>query len=195
LLASDNFYAKTYAELMAGELAYISLKIDFTQLIDVLDFVSLFTSVESQFEHFISARYPDFASEARVFVKEIRPGSIEADLFTAAGLIVPLMEHALVIEDFIKRYYDRLSRYFLPAGRDETATKSDLKDFMGAVSAIAHDPDASSKISVVQYEDGNRNVRCALKFDTQQARQAIEQIENHRRDLEKTSGADHERAL
>lgn len=195
MLASDNFYSKTYAELMAGEPAYIALKIDFKLPIDVLDFVSLFTSLEGQFEHFIRAKYPDFASEARVFVKEIRPGSIEADLITAAGLIVPLMDHVLIVEDFAKRYYERLSKYFKPGGRDADVSKSDLKDLLGAVSAIARDPEASSKIAVVKYEDGKRDVRWAIQFDTSQARRAVEEIENHRRELERVTGTDYSRVL
>jgi hypothetical protein len=191
----DNFYGKTYAELMAAEPAYIALKIDFKLPIDLLDFVSLFTSLESQFEQYIREKYPDFGSESRVFVKEIRPGSIEADLVTAAGLIIPLMDHALIIEDFLKRYSERIAYYFKSGGRDESASKSDLKDLLGAVSAIAHDPDASSQLSAVQYVDGVRKIRWAIKFDTKQARRAVDEIEGHRRELEKSSGSDHSRVL
>lgn len=191
----DSFRRKTYSELMADEPPHLVLKIEYKQPIEVGDFVGTFLAIESQFDRFVRDRYPDVKTHSEVFVKEIRPGSIEADFLPYVGAVVAMMEYAVVVEEFVRTYGERLARYFNLGGRDEHASKSDLKDFMGAVSAVARDPDASSTLSAAVFEDGKKKIRAAVQFNTPQARKAVDEIEQHRRELEHGASADHERKL
>ncbi|HKW54119.1 MAG TPA: hypothetical protein VJO12_10525, partial [Stellaceae bacterium] len=129
---------------MAEEPTHIVLKVDYSEPIEIGDFVSLFTSLEDQFDRFMRDRFPDAKPQTQVFVREIQHGSIEADLLATVGSVVAYMEHAVIIEDFVRRYGERITRYFTAGGRVEGASKSDLRDFLGAVTAIAKDPNASS---------------------------------------------------
>ncbi len=66
---------------------------------------------------------------------------------------------------------------------------------MGQVAAIAKDPNGKSKIEAVVYEDGKKKIRAVLKFDTKEAAHAVEKIEAHKKRLETTANADHQRVL
>jgi hypothetical protein len=191
----DSFQRKTYSELMAEEPPHLVLKIEYKQPIEIGDFVGGFLAIESQFDRFVQERFPEQKTHPEVFVKEIRPGSIEADFLPYVGTIVQFMEHVVVVEEFVKLYGARLAKYFTSGGRDESASKSDLTDFMRSVAAIARDPDASSTLEAVTFEDGKKKVRAALRFNTPQARKAVDEIEQHRRELEHGASADHERKL
>lgn len=105
------------------------------------------------------------------------------------------MDQILIVEQFVKFYSERLSKYFHAGGRDDEAGSRDLKEFMGQVTAIANDPNGNSKIEAVYFENGQRKIKAALKFDTSKAKIAVEQINNHRREIEKISGVNHTRVL
>ena len=118
--------------------------------IELGDFVSAFTSIASQYEKFIRSNYPDLSGEANIFVREVRAGSIEADLIPWAlqGLsaVVNVIEQIQIVDKFVRTYGGRLSTY-LGGSKEPEANRSDLKDFMGAVSAIANDSNGRSSQS------------------------------------------------
>jgi hypothetical protein len=101
----------------------------------------------------------------------------------------------MIVETFIKTYWDRLSLYLKPGGRDQTASSSDLKDLMGQVAAIANDPDGKSAIEAVYFEKGEKKTKIALRFNTREARVALENITQHKIELEHKESADHERVV
>lgn len=182
---------------------HILMKIETVSPIELGDFVSLFASIGSQFEKFIASEHPGQRGEARFYVKEVRAGSIEAELIAwvaggAGALIVgavPILDQLNTLSDFVQNYGGRLSRYFRRGGRDPSAGKGDLADFYKTVTAVASDPKASLTLSAAVYEDRTRKVRTAFQFDTSQAREAERQIEEHRKEIEHTSAADHQRVL
>lgn len=189
----------TYSELMMGEPAHLILTIDTKQPIEVGDFVSSFTALASQYDRFIRAEYPDLAKDAEIYVREVRAGSIVVDLLPWATAMLPSMisdmEQILVLEQFVKTYGRRIGSYFGIGGREKNASKSDLNDFTHAVAAIANDPDASATLQAAYFEDGKKKIKTAFKFTTPQARQAQEQLENHKQELERNDVADHARVL
>jgi hypothetical protein len=67
------------ARRQAYEPAHIVLNIRTKNPIELTDFVSAFTSTSSQYEKFIRSHYPEMSSDANIFVREVRAGSIEAD--------------------------------------------------------------------------------------------------------------------
>jgi hypothetical protein len=194
-MIGDNLKARSYSSIMAEEPAHIILRLEYKDPIELGDFVSTFTSIGNQFERFIRSRYPDLKTGSEVFVKEIRPGSIEVDFIPYVGSIMALMEHAVVIEEFVRIYGERIGRYFNLGGRVKEASKSDLKDFMGAVEAVARDPQASSAIEAAYFEDGKKKIRAAFHFSTSAARKAVDEIEQHRREIEHGASSDYPRVL
>jgi hypothetical protein len=140
-----------YADVMAEGEPYISLTVVTKSPIELGDFVSAFTSLANQYQKFIRENYPDETPEATIYVREINPGSIVAILVIAKGLLAHAQDAAqkIIIERFVGIFSERIGKYFTRGGREETASRQDLKDFMGAVQAIAHDPDGHAKIEAV----------------------------------------------
>jgi hypothetical protein len=180
------------------ELPHIILNIQTNQPIELTDFVSAFSSIASQYEKFVRSQYPELAGDANIFVREVRAGSIEADLIPWAvqGLssLVNVIEQIQIVEKFVRTYGGILGKY-LHGSKEADATRSDLKDFMGAVSAIANDPNGRATVQAVAFEDGERKIKAAMTFDTSQAREAQRQIEEQKLLLEAGSSADHQRVL
>lgn len=198
-MLGDTGAIRSYVEYMAGGLPHIILNIDVKQPVEIGDFVSVFTALSSQYEKFMRANYPDLSPDADIYVTEVRKGSIEADLlpWALASLpaIISVMDQMQIVENFIRAYGNRLSAYFAIGGRDKDANSSDLKDFMGAVRAIANDPNGAGTLEAVTYEDDKKQVRAAIKFSTKQAKTAVVEIEAHRRELEKEDSAQYKRVL
>ena len=104
---------------MAARSAHIIVKIDVERPIELGNFISAFTSVASQYDKFIREKHPEIRSEARIFVKEVKRGSIIADLIPFlnhdllggfASVVDPL-EQMGVIDEFVRYYGDRIKRY------------------------------------------------------------------------------------
>jgi hypothetical protein len=178
--------------------AHLILTLKTRDPIEVKDFITAFTAVAGQYEDFVKEHYPDLKSESATYVREVRAGSIQADLipvlssaFTTGILI---MDQALIVEQFIRSYGEKL-RVYLRGGRIEPTDKSDLKDFMGQVAAIANDPDGTGTIDHAYFEDGVKKIKAGIKFNTPEARTAVRQIEKQRRDMERETTADYQRVL
>jgi hypothetical protein len=180
---------------------HIIVTLDTKEPIEIGDFVTAFTSVASQYNKFMTDSHPEIGGDARVYVKEVRSGSIIADLipvltaFGVAGSTLVAIQQADAIVEFVKKYGGKLKVYLDGDGIDVAATNSDLKDFLGSVAAIANDPDGKASIEAAYFEDGKKDVRAAIRFTTPEARRATEHIEIHRRALRATEHALHERVL
>ncbi len=143
-------------------------------------------------------RHQHRTAPAETNQREVRAGSIEADLISSAvqGLsaVVNVIGQIQIVEKFVKTYGTVLEKY-LGGSKETEATRSDLKDVMGAMSAIANDPNGRSTLQAVAYEDGKRKIKAVLVFDTSQAREAQKQIEDQKLPLESSTSADHQRVL
>ncbi|HEV2865381.1 MAG TPA: hypothetical protein VGX37_02620 [Allosphingosinicella sp.] len=184
---------------MEGHDPHIIMRLKTRDPIEIGDFVSAFTALGNEYERFIRAYRPDLAPEAQIYVREVREGSIEAELipWAVAGVTVMInnMDKILILEEFVRLYGGRLMAFFKPGGRLPDASKSELVDFMGQVLAVANDRDGSAEIEAVQYEDQQRQVRAAVKFRTPEARTARAQIVEQRKELQNRGDIDHERVL
>lgn len=170
--------------------------------IEIGDFVAAFTSVENQYEKFVKERFPDATGEAKIFVKQIKKGSIIAELlpFVPHALLnmqsaIGTMDQVLIVDEFVRKYGGALKAYIKKDGKVEDATKSDLKDFMGAVVAIANDTDGKGSIKAAVFEDGKKKIKAKVEFNSTEAHRAVEHIEDHRRTLELKTNADYQRVL
>ena len=160
----------------------------------------------NQFEKFVAVERPDLRGEGEFFVKEVRKGSVEADLIVMAAIsagvgmpglpgIVDVIDKAQILTKFVGELRDRIAPYSSAGGRDPKASKSDLADFLKTVSSIAKDPNGGINIEAALFEDGKRQIRSAFKFSSFEARTAQTEIAEHRRELEAKSDSDHQRVL
>ncbi|WGJ13977.1 hypothetical protein QEV83_15090 [Methylocapsa sp. D3K7] len=195
----DNSYLRAYNSYMNGGHPYIVLKLQTKNPIQIGDFVSEFISITSQYDKFIKESYPALAQEAQIFVKSVRHGSVIAVLlpfvpFMLSGEILAHIEHINAINEFVRNFGEKIEAYV--SGRKvDNATRSDLKDFMGAVAAIANDPKGKASIASAVFEGGKIKTRVAVTFDSTEARRAVTQIEEHQRQLEQRNNADYSRVL
>ncbi len=184
-----------YDTLMEGQEPHIVLNLDLEQPAELTDFLGAFLALSSQYDRYMRQEHKDIAPESKIFVREIRPGSIEAILVPLLPVLIDQMDKALIVEHFVRLYGSRLSSYFKLGGRAENATKGELKDLMDAVTAIANDPNGSATISAVDFQKGKATTRASIKFDTSQARTARESIESHKKEIDAVSAADYQRVL
>ena len=97
---------------MRDAAAYIEILIDVRQPVELTDFVSAFTSIGNHYRRHMRAAYPDLKDDANVFIREIRPGSIIADLIPSAASLISQMDQIMIVEQFVRSYGGQLSRYF-----------------------------------------------------------------------------------
>lgn len=173
---------------MAEGTPRIVITLDTKEPIEIGNFVAVFTSISNQYTRFISENYPELAPDAKVFIQEIEKGSIIAHLIPFMPLLgmesfVPMAQQIDTVVDFVNKYAVKIGG-FVTGVIDANANSRDLKDFLGTVSAIASDPDGKSSLEAAWYENGRRDVRAALTFNTHQAREAVRNIEAQQRLLD-----------
>jgi hypothetical protein len=172
--------------------AHIILNLKTIEPIELGDFVGTFVALGNDYERFIAARGIQDKSEAKIYVKEVRAGSIEADLIPWISVFAPFiteMDKALIVEDFVRRWSLRLSNLLHGNKADLPSSSGELKDWSRMVEAIANDSDGRATIKAAVFQDGKKDIRAAVEFDTKQARRISAILEEHRKDLE-TQGAD-----
>lgn len=142
--------------------------------------------------------------DGEFFVKEVRAGCVEADLIAvvapviASGSlpgIIDIIDKGQILHKFVDDLRGRITQYFTPGGRDETATRSDLADFHKTVGAIVADPAAAIRIEAAEFVDGERKITSRFRFSAEEARVAQKQIAEHRAELDGTTATDHSRVL
>lgn len=196
----DSYGLSSYSALMADGRAHIIVTIDTKEPIELGDFVSAFTALSNQYTQYIEEYHPAMSAEAKVFVRELRAGSIIADLIPfvqifGAASIIPVMQQMDVIVDFVQKYGSKLKSYFGDGAGVESATSSDLNDVLGAVVAIANDSDGKSTIEAAYFADDAKQIKAAVSFNTQEANTAVRRIGEHRLRLEGSQHETRERVL
>lgn len=183
---------------MAGGEPHIVLTIKTRAPIELGDFVGAFVSLGDEYERYIRATNPDLAAEAQLFVREVRPGSIVADLVPWLSLAVPFidsMDKMLIVDRFVRVWGGRFQALLGRGKEPPPATRPELKDWADAVRAIATDANGSLTLEAAIFEDKKEKVGAAFKFTTPEARQALTEIERRQRELEATDHTDRERVL
>lgn len=166
-----------YSSAMDRGNAYIELSLELDEPAELYDLVRSFTALASQFNEYVKEYHPNLVDgDSKIYVKEIRKGSIIASLIPFFPMLIENMDRIIIVDDFIKRYGGRLADY--AAGKfDRSASKTDLKDFNGQVAAIANDPNGNVKLASAEFVETNKSKRASFTFDTKEAR-AIEKTAN-----------------
>jgi hypothetical protein len=188
---------KTYSQLMGEQAAFLTLKIDTDEPVELRDFVGGFTSLANEFERFVKDAHPGVKSDPRMYVREVRHGCVEADMITGFfAAAITQLDQILILEDFVKRWGKRfLALRTGQVAPGELETNKELKDWADAAKTIACDPIASHRLEAATYEDGKREVRASFVFTAPEARTALQNIDDRRKLLAKPVNSPHERVL
>ncbi|WP_206668335.1 hypothetical protein [Roseibium aquae] len=191
---------KSYSQLMGEQSAVLTLKIDTDEPVELRDFVGAFTSLANEFERFVETTYDNVKSDPKMYVREVRSGCIEADLFTGlvaiAATSIGNMDQVLILEDFVKRWGQRFT--FLRKGEvpdGELETPKELKDWADAAQSIANDPIGGHRLEAAHFEDGKRQIKASFEFKAPEARAVLQNIEDRRKMLAKPETETHRRVL
>lgn len=170
---------------------------DLAQPVEIHDFVSMFAGLGGQFERFLRAEKPDLDGEVKVYVKEVRKGSMEAVMIIASVYpqIISTMDHLQIATDFVARVGRSISAFSTPGGRLSKAGKTELTDIVNMVMATANDPNGRASIKAVRYMKSEEVTEFAVEFGTDDAKQALTEIEGQFREIEAVTDFDHENKL
>ena len=174
----------------------LTLRIDTEKPIELSAFVLAFTSLAAEYQRQTQEIFPE--ADAKIYVKEVRKGSYEADLIPYIPLIAPIIasvDQVMIIEQFVTVWGKRISALVTGKLGDWEPTKNDLKTLSDATEAIARDPNASSTLEAVHFRDGKREVEAFFKFTTADANKAKKTIEDQTQLLELHNNEIHERVL
>jgi hypothetical protein len=178
---------------------YIRLTLDVPEAVELGDFVGTFTALASEFERYVQAQDPKAAGQATLFVREVRQGSIIADLVPWVSMlsgVVEAMDKVMVVEDFVRRYGERIGIFRRPAPLVPPETRSgELRDFAEQVAAIANNPGSSLEIAAIEIEDGDHKVKSAFRFKTSEAREVTDRLEAYRQQIEQRTDEPIQRVL
>lgn len=187
----------SYSDLMGAQQAFLTMKIDTHEPVEIGDFVGAFTSLANEFERYVRDEHPEAQAEPRMFVREVRYGCIEADMIT--GFAVTLANgaaHLMVLEDFVRRWGARFNMLLAGSAPDNLLnTSQELKDWTKAVRSISKDPIASHRLSVARFVDGKRQIAASFEFTTAEARTVDANIETRLEQLAKPDAQPKSRVL
>ena len=174
----------------------LTLTIDNSEPIELGAFVNAFTSIAEEYRE--SLGKSGINGDAEIFISEVRKGSIVADLVPAIVSALPVVSVSInqIAQsiDFVKAWAERLE--FLKKGKVfENASSKELKAVCDMTEAIARDPSASSKLELVTYEDKQRKVRAAFKFDSSEARVIQETAKRALLDINAPTSTEHRRVF
>lgn len=135
--------------------------------IELLELTKSLISLASQFNNYASENGEGKEGrEAKLYVKEIRTGSVILELVEMATIgILPFMENANTVVGFAS-YIKKAYNYFI--GKEETKTylsSTDYRDLSQIINPIANDSGSQLNISTTI----NGNVELHLRIDSLQA--------------------------
>lgn len=163
---------------------WIELTIDLKRPVELFDLMGTFTAIGHQFQQFLRDEYPHLVDEtSKIYVRQIRAGSIIADLIPFIPPLIENMDKAMIVDDFVRRYGGMILQLAkgikLPEPR-----KSDLDDVMRGVTAIANDPNGTATLKSVEFDQTKTRTRVSIQFDTKDAKRVQAVIEDQRREIE-----------
>jgi len=185
---------KSYSQLMGETRAYITVTLDISEPVEICDFAGLFAGLGGQFDAYLRDKHPDLKGKAQMYVKEVRQGSIVADLIPSIPDLIGLMDDVVIVAAFASLFSKRvralISGAFVPG-----AKKSDIKELNETIQAVAHDKDGTMRVESIRYEDGAWKKTLEIQFDTKEARRAVETLAAQKASLDETERVDHARVL
>ena len=187
----------THNEIMEGIDSLLTLTLDTSEPIEISHFIGAFTSLASEYDRELKENYPYIKNDSKIYVKEIRQGSVVADLvpmFVSVMPVVQSMDTALILDQFVNRYARGISN-MISGRRDQGYSKSELKTFTDTIQAVANDPNATQKLESAKFRDGKREITASFQFTTSEAKEAQKTIEAYYTEIDQKENSDHVRVL
>lgn len=184
----------SYSDAMKHSDAYISIKLDLSDPVEISDFAALFAGFGADFDRYLQQEHPKLAGTARMYVREVRKGSVIADMFASIPDMIGLMDDALIVLTFVGLFNKRVRDYVL--GKPSPgATRSALRDLTSALRAVAQDKNGKLTLQGFRFREGVFHKELEAAFTTNEAREALKTIEAQRAELEAAEDADYPRVL
>ncbi|KQI67063.1 hypothetical protein AN189_17735 [Loktanella sp. 3ANDIMAR09] len=182
-----------YSLVMKNGGAAVVVSLDLAEPVEIHDFVSTFAGLGGQFERFLRAEKPDLDGEVKVYVKEVRKGSMEAVMVIASVYpqVIAIMDHLQIASSFVARVGRSIDAFKYGGGRLPEANKTELSEIMDTVMATANDPDGRASIRSVSYSKDGEKTDCLVEFNSAEARQAVHEIEGQFSEIAAVTDFDH----
>jgi hypothetical protein len=174
--------------------AYLSLTLDLHEPVEIEEFAKVFAGLAGMFDDFLKAEHPEMRGTANLYVREVREGSIIADLVPTIPDLVGYMDNVLIVLGFGAMFSKRV-RGFVTGQWLEKATKSQLDHVTNTITAVATDPNGSAKLETIVYKEDGESRELIASFTSREARAAVQTIEDQKRSLDNKEGVDEPRAL
>jgi hypothetical protein len=176
--------------------ASVVVTLDLAAPVELADFLSTFAGLGAQFERFIRRERPDLEGEVKIYVKEVRKGSIEAELIPLAyNTMITVMDHAQIVSHFGRAMAARLAPLRTPGGRLPDASKTELTQIVDTLAAVAKDPNGKGAFKAVHYTKTGAKTDFQLEFNTAAAQQFTKELEVQYAELDVATDFDHENEL
>lgn len=184
----------SYSQLMREGNSFITITLDLQEPVEIGDFASLFAGMGGQFDAYLREHYPDMKGRAQMYVKEVRKGSIVADLMPNIPDLIGYMDSILIVLGFGALFSKRVRALVLGQHLPD-ANKTDLEEIGKTIRALSHDTGGQMTIESVKVEQGVLSKNIELKLSTVEARKAEHTIAEQKKALDSVSNVDHERVL
>lgn len=179
---------------MAENIPYLSIKLDLEEPVEISDFAALFSGFGSQFEEYVRDSHPKAAGSIHMYVREVRQGSVIADLFAQIPDMIGIMDDALIVTGFAALFSKRIRTWVNGSFVDE-AKKSTLRDAGRTVRAVANANKGKAVLTSYRHVNGFWTETIEAEFTVPEARRAEETIEAQMREMDRKSDADFSRVL
>tara|TARA_R100000365_G_C2743776_1_gene72522 strand:+ start:175 stop:978 length:804 start_codon:yes stop_codon:yes gene_type:complete len=174
--------------------AYLTLTLDLSEPVEIEEFARVFAGIGGMFDDFLKREHPEMHGTANLYVREVRDGSIVADLVPSIPDMIGYADNALIVLSFGALFSKRV-RNFIAGKWMEKATKSQLNHITDALTAVATDSKGEATVETIEFrEDGERR-ELVVRFSSKDARAAVEIIQDQKRSLDVKEGVDEPRAL
>lgn len=185
---------KSYSAAVGESKAYLTLTLDLKEPIEIEEFAKVFAGLGGMFDDYLKQEHPEMRGTANLFVREVRDGSIVADLVPSIPDMIGYMDNVLIVLGFGSLFSKRV-RGFITGSWMEKASKSQLNHVTNVLTAVATDPNGSARIETVAYRENGEERELIANFTSQEARAAVQVIEDQKRSLDAKEGYDEPMAL
>jgi hypothetical protein len=165
-------------ELLASEdQTMLTVNIKNRQPVDLIDFAQSMISLGAEYSDFIAESQNHLISdEIKLYIKEIRPGSIITELIALAPALMPFAEHANTVIDFTSHLKSCIDFLKGSGSRPENIDKHTLSRVSKFVEPVAKDHG-----SILQVDATNNTGNIVININSKQAndiqKKAAEEID------------------
>ncbi len=89
-----------YSKLVQETNAYLEVELDLEEPVEIADFAALFAGIGGQFDRYLAEEHPKLKGKAQMYVKEVRKGSIIANLVPNIPDMIGYMDAVLIVGCF-----------------------------------------------------------------------------------------------